>query len=660
MSKLLSNIDFVSQIFQRFFLSSEKKVKLLLGKAEEAEISGEFKEDCYKRAIYIQPKSARLHLLYGNFLTSQGRLQEAIAAYDEAIVCEPHDADTHFYLGNIYRSLGYFQSAFSSYCEAIYIRPDFIDAIIARGKVFEDLDHAAEAIASYRSALMIDPSHILAHRALASILVEYFCFHEAIEHLRFILDSDPNQPEIELELAKALHESGCLEEALQVLEKLRTTEGLMSNKSVWIQVYSAFLFVLSRCPLVNPNKFFEEHCYFGKILETPLLTSCPEHKNERDEERTLRVGFVSGDFFSDHPVLFFFEPIIQSLNQSKEITLHAYYFHVIEDHTTQRMKTCFHFWNSVSGLSDDALFKKIMDDKIDILIDLAGHTRRNRLACFAKKPAPIQISWIGYPGTSGLKAMDYYHCDPFFLPIEIMEGQFTEKLAYLPAAAPFLPPESLPEVSDLPAIKNGYFSFGEFNRLNKLNEQIVLIWCDLLRSVPQSRLILADIPEEKSVTSRIEAWFHKGGVSSDRLQFVHRLSLEDYMALHHQVDLCLDTLPYSGGTTVLYAICMGVPTLTMPGSIPPGRQGGCAMSHVNLAKEFVCENPDDFVAKGKYWSEHLDELALIRKNLRQELAKSPVGRPEVITEAAQKSWRFMWRRWCQGLPPEHIPLETIQ
>jgi predicted O-linked N-acetylglucosamine transferase (SPINDLY family) len=365
----------------------------------------------------------------------------------------------------------------------------------------------------------------------------------------------------------------------------------------------------------------------------------------------LRIGFVSPDL-CNHAVASFIEPVLAHLSRYPQLSLHAYYNNIIEDAVTQRLRGYLAHWHPISGISDTALAQKIRADGIDILIDLSGHTGKNRLLTFARKPAPVQASWMGYPGTTGLNAVDYYLADRFFLPPGKFSSQFTEKIVRLPANAPFLPSIEASSVNDLPALSNGHVTFGSFNRPSKINRSVIALWSQLLRALPNSRMLLGGMPEEDKYGTLIE-WFVEEGIAPDRLDFHIRSDMQCYLALHHQVDICLDTFPYNGATTTLHALWMGVPTLTLAGHTTASRQGAATLGHVGL-EAFVAHDAEDFVQKGISWTSDLAELSNIRTGLRERFAKSAMNQPALIAAGLQRALRIMWQRWCEGLPPALI------
>jgi predicted O-linked N-acetylglucosamine transferase (SPINDLY family) len=356
---------------------------------------------------------------------------------------------------------------------------------------------------------------------------------------------------------------------------------------------------------------------------------------------------VSGDLF-EHAVGCFMEPVLDRLSRRPDLELHAYYNHTLEDRVSARLRHHVRHWHAVTTLSDAELARKITADGIDILIDLSGHTGRNRLGVFARKPAPIQVSWLGYPGTTGLTAMDYYLAERHWLPPGEFDPQFTEQLLYLPDRWAFEPHPAAPAVNALPALTAGHLTFGSFNRLGKVNGATVRLWSTLLRALPDSQMILGGMPTAGEQRSLI-AQFAAEGIALERLEFHGRVTMDVYLALHHQVDICLDTQPYAGGTTTMHALWMGVPTLTVAGATAFARAGAGILGQLGI-EGFTAADGADFVARGLYWAAHLEELAAVRAGLRARLTHSENGNPDHVVDALATALRQIWRQWRSGGP----------
>jgi protein O-GlcNAc transferase len=414
---------------------------------------------------------------------------------------------------------------------------------------------------------------------------------------------------------------------------------------------SAMLFQMSELSNASPEELFAEHRRFGEILEAPYRENWPVHDNVKQPERPLRIGFVSADL-RNHTLAFFAEPILAELAKFPDLSLYAFHNHVVDDDTTAVIRRSFAHWQRIAGIPDATVFELIRRSGIDILVDLSGHTRGHRLDVFARKPAPVQASWIGYPATTGMTAIDYYLGDRFFIPQEEFASQFTEALVHLPASVPFNPFQKAPAVNALPALDNGFVTFGSFNRQSKISQQVIQLWARLMRELPGSRLILAGLAGGERTRILVQS-FADQGIGLERLLPLPRMGQEPYQALHHKVDIALDTFPYAGGTTTLHALWMGVPTLTLDCGKPASRQGAFSLGHVGL-EEFIACDEDDFVSRGTRLARDVRALADIRSSLRSRFAASALADPALIASGLHQALRIMWRRWCNGLPPEFI------
>jgi tetratricopeptide (TPR) repeat protein len=464
--------------------------------------------------------------------------------------------------------------------------------------------------------------------------------------------------ELKADYAAAYNNLGIVRKDMGDIEAaIRSYRRALELNPGYASCYSNLLFCLSHSEEIDTQALFEEHYHFGLRYELPLKALWQKHTNQRDPERCLQVGFVSADF-RDHSLAYFIEPLLNYLMVSSKLSLHAYASSDIEDDVTQRLHGKFRYWNRVYGLSDEMFTKKIREDNIDILIDLDGHTAGNRLLTFARKPAPIQVSWLGYLATTGLTAMDYYLADGYLLPVGKLDDQFTENLVQLPANAPFMPSALAPDVNDLPALKNGYITFACFNQSNKITRSVVRLWCKLLSAIPDSKMLLGAMPLDGSYDALAE-WFAVGGVSNDRLIFHPRSSMDKYLKLYHQVDICLDTFPSNGVTTTFHAMWMGVPTLCVEGERLASRGALGVMRHVGL-DDFVALDESDFVSKGLFLVNHIEQLVEVRQSLRGRFELSLLAQPNVIAESLEQAFLQMWKRFCKQLPAEPFQIQVIK
>lgn len=680
---------------------------------------GEFLQavESFRRALVLAPHDAHAHCHLGHAQRSLHQFENAIASYRHAIEIDLSCAEAFDGLGCALRGLGRLDEALENHRRALALAPRFAEAHHNCAQTQLDAGLVEDAIASYRVALEINPRSGQACDGLAMALrrlgrledAKVFCLHalaidpedaqarmhlgivqlelgqvtEAIETQQLVLRSRPDFAEAHSNLGNAFRQLGQGERALvsfiraaelkpdaveghfnvatelqesgRLADAAQSFRRVLSIRPTLAEAHTGLLFCLSHDGSIAPATLYAEHLEFGQRHQEPLRARWPLHRNGHEHDRVLRIGIVSADL-RNHPVAFFFEPLLNHLATSAGLTLHAYYNHRVEDATTERMRQRFSQWRSVALLSDEKLAQTIRDDDIDILIDLSGHTAGNRLLTFARKPAPVQVSWMGYPGTTGLTAMDYYLADRYFLPMAEFNDQFTEKLVHLPASAPFSPATDSPTVNPLPALRNGYVTFGSFNRLSKLSPRVIALWSQVLRNIPDARMLLGAMPQG-GTSDVLMRWFAQEGIGRERLELHARCDARTYLALHHRVDMCLDTFPYSGGTTTANGLWMGVPTLTLAGHTPAGRHGATILGHLGL-ESFVAKDAEDFQAKGLESTRDREGLARMRMGLRERFKQSTPAQPKIIADGLERALRIMWQRWCADEAPAPIDVTT--
>jgi predicted O-linked N-acetylglucosamine transferase (SPINDLY family) len=357
---------------------------------------------------------------------------------------------------------------------------------------------------------------------------------------------------------------------------------------------------------------------------------------------------VSADL-NDHPVMRYLLPALRELRARGEFRLVAYNNSLKADAVTGAYQRLFHEWRGVHHLTDEALASQVRTDGIDILFDLSGHTGYNRMLTFARRPAPVQVSWIGYPATTGMEAMDYFVADHFLVSAE-MRQQFSERILDVPATTNFEPLAVAPEVNALPALTNGYVTFASLARTNKMNRPVVAAWAEILRRAPTARLMLATMANGEPPAA-VQEWFAAQGIAGERLEFVHPRSVEEVLALHHRIDMALDTFPYNGSTGNAHALWMGVPTVALEGGTAPGRMGSGLARHAGL-DEFVAADVEGYIRRAVEWAERPTRLAEIRAGAREAFRKSALMQTRATVRVLSAKLREAWRRWCRGLAAE--------
>ncbi|MEX3691721.1 tetratricopeptide repeat protein [Paraburkholderia sp. BR14263] len=558
----------------------------------------------------------------------------------------PSHGECWIMLTHALQRAGQYAESVTSAERATSLLPNSLPAQIMLADALHITRQSQRAVSHCRKALEKHPESPQLHRTLGAALQATGRTGEGIAQMRHAVELAPRDA-IELDaLANALNEDGQYDEAESAFRKALELAPMQAA------THSNLLFCLMHKTDLDAKSAFAEFSEFGKRQEAPLRAQRSEHTNVRDPARRLRIGFVSGDLIN-HPVAYFFQSIVEHLARDTSLSLHVYSNYVITDAFTNTIREHAQEWHEVFGMTDAAVAEKIREDGIDILIDLSGHTGRNRLVAFAHKPAPIQVSWIGNPATTGLTSIDYYMSDRFVTPLEQFASCFTEKLVFLPALAPFKPYKQAPDVNELPALKNGFVTFGSFSRLVKIGPEVVALWARVLREIPTSRMLIGAITSVEQM-NKLAKLFASEGIDVSRISFMQRKNTEVYLQQHQQVDVCLDAFPFAGSTTTMHALWMGVPTVTLPGVSMASRGSTGWLSHLGLNEAFVARDKDDFVSKCVALADDLDALATVRRELRQHCMQSPIISASTIANAVSRALRTMWRRWCDGLAPEHF------
>lgn len=465
---------------------------------------------------------------------------------------------------------------------------------------------------------------------------------------RKAVGSGSNNAKYLLKLGNVLSERNQMREAREYLEKgvklSESTLGYFAN-------YSNMLFVIIHDHECSPEEILSEHQKYGQKLSQWAKNKIVKPSVSVRQSSHLRIGFVSGDF-REHPVSNFIYPVLSSIDKTRFDVI-GYNVSPSNDSHTQLYSALASEWNEVKSLSHIELAEKIASDGIDILIDLSGHTAYNRLPVFGLKPAPVQMSWIGYPGTTGVKGMDYYLIDSHFAEPGVLDSHFTEKLVYLPAAKQFEPADYNLDVNALPALTNGYITFASFNRPQKITSAVLDAWGKILTQLPDAKLLFASMSDQEMI-EKFMLEFESRGVRREQIIARLKSGFGPYLKMHNEVDIILDTFPYTGGTTTNHASWMGVPSLTLVGDSVVSRQAGAAMKFLDL-EELVANSADEYVAKAVALNEQFEHLNTVRLSLRDRIRE----REDRVSHRAfyfEKALEQAWDLHKQGLPAQAIVL----
>jgi len=366
-----------------------------------------------------------------------------------------------------------------------------------------------------------------------------------------------------------------------------------------------------------------------------------------DPERRLRVGYVSGDF-RNHAAAYWIEPLLASLHNI-DFAVICYSNSARVDAVTERIKPFADRWVECAAITDEALAERIRADGIDILVDLSSHTEGHRLLTFARQPAPIQVSWFGFPVTTGLQTIQYRLTDAVMDPPGESEGFYSEKLIRLNRFyAAFRPDPTAPDVCKGPALRNGFVTFASFNTFAKITQSMLELWASILAETPHSRMhIQAAGLEYQELAGAILSVFAESGVESHRLTLRGWTGIEDYLRLGQEVDIALDPFPFNGGVTTCHALWMGLPVITMSGQSAASRVGASILGHLGLS-EYVAHDPDAYREKAMALAQDLNKLSTLRTSMRNRMETSGLLDGEGLASEVEIAFRTIWRNWCAG------------
>lgn len=590
----------------------------------------------FRRAIAVQPGHALALMNLGNALQELDDAESAVACYQQVLQIAPEHAETLNNLGRAYTHLGRLDEAAAAYCRALELRPDQVETLCNLGGVLHHLGKMSEAIDCHRAALQVRPDLPAAHNNLGNVLRDQGQASDAIECYRTALRLKPDHALAHNNLGVALTMQGKLADAQVCYRRA------LELDPTYTEAHSNLLFALNYDATVSPEALFAEHCAWGRAVEERAPPPQP-HANERSPDRPLQVGYVSPDL-RDHALIRFFEPVLAH-HDPERIEVHCYAEVPVPDAVTARLRGYARGWRSTCGLSDVRLAEQIRADKIDILVDLAGHTARNRLRAFAHRPAPVQVAYLGYPNTTGLRSVDYLVTDEVFHP---PDGPVltTEEPVRLPCGlCCFTPPAHAPAVGPSPVKSTGRVTFGSLHNPSKLNEQVVALWCRVLQAVPDARLLLFRDSLTGELREQVRRRFLDAGATESRLEFRHQAPADGYLGVYNDIDISLDVFPWGGGTTTYESLWMGVPTLSLVGQRYAERGSASVLTRLGLA-DWVAASPDDYVARAQRLAADHERLATLRGSLRTTMMAT-VCDGVTFTRCLEDAYRMMWRRWLR-------------
>ncbi len=579
--------------------------------------------------------------LLGAVRLQQGRYAESIALYEETLRLHGQHRDSLYNLGNALRGANRDIEAISVYRELLITHPNDVATLNNMALALRALRRNAEALACLEQAKQLAPTDCELLSNLGVTLLDMNRIDESIAVLKDALSLNPNQADACNNLGNALQRTGDVEAAIVCLRQA------LALRPHYPEAHSNLIFLLDFVEHGGAaGQQAERKRWADQYAEPSLARTTFDHN--RNPLRKLRIGYVSPDF-RQHSAAYGFGPMLLNYDRH-DFEVICFSNTPVGDSLTERLKASVDAWHDICALSDREAAALIEQTQIDILIDLAGHSANNRLGIFAYRPAPIQASGWGHANGTGLATMDYLFADPIYIP-PTDALHYREQLCYLPCTLGYIPPGQAPDLTPLPALKNGYLTFGSFNRLSKINPATLACWVSLLRQLPDSHLLIK-APELNSPRRQEElrSTFETAGISPSRLHLQAGTPWEAHLEAIGNVDIALDAFPHGGGISVFDCLLMGVPVLAVQAPIPTGRLAASILHAAGL-DAWVAADANQAVSLALAHANHLDTLAELREGLRQHLCeKTIIGNPVRYCKAVEHELRRLWQHWCSNQP----------
>lgn len=593
----------------------------------------------FRRLAKLNPRNAAVWLYWGVTSAQLGDDRAAIKRLSKAISLKPSSPDAHNNLALSLQALGRTKEAIKQYRKALALKPDYVEALNNLGQLLTRQGEAAEAEPILRRAVALAPNSAVIQNNLGLACIGLFNAQEAVEAFRAATEADPDYSTAWNGLGMALKWQGHVPEAI-----IAFREAIARNPR-YQEAASNLLFCLNYSSSVSAAEIHQEAHELAQLYQDPAAPAQTAHTNQPSPERRLRIGYVSPDF-REHSVAYFLEPVLRAHNRAAyEIFCYAQVSK--PDAVTARMRKISNHWCDSVGMDHSALASRITADRIDVLVDLAGHTGGNRLPVFARRPAPVQITWLGYCGTTGLSTMDYRLSDAIADPEG--EDDCAEQLLRLPNGfLCYSPPANAPAIPPLPACDSGFVTFGSFNVLSKMTPEVVALWSQILNEVPRSRLLLKNKwLSERATAEQVADRFAAHGIDRSRVLLLPRIEgTNGHLGAYGRMDIALDPFPYNGTTTTCEAMWMGRPVVTLRGNRHAARVTASILSRCGLT-QLIADTPEAYVEKAVALANDLKGLHEMAPEMRERMGTTLCNAP-LITGDIEAAYRAVWRTWCEG------------
>jgi protein O-GlcNAc transferase len=596
--------------------------------------------DLYRRAIRTNSINVALRFQLAELLWADAPV-DAVEQLRIITELEPADAAAHHRLGNALRRLGRAREAVAALRRAVELDPATARHHSDFGLALQLDQRNADALRAHFAAARLSPSDASVQTDLGYALFNALRLSEARDVLRWAMELDPASAQPIANLGTVCQTLGQVEQAMTFFRAALTLEPESSR-------LRSDLLLCQNYRVADPRQTLAAHVEWARHHAEASLRAIPVHTNSRDEGQRLRIGYVSPDF-REHAVARFFEPILENRDKSRFDAV-CYSHGVISDARTAALRGLSDAWRSIVGLNDRVVAGQIRDDGIDILVDLAGHTARSRLTVFALRPAPIHVTYIGYPNTTGMRAIDYRIVDALTDPPGLADGLCVERLVRLPGCfLCYRPPDDAPPVSGLPAYAHGVVTFGSFNHLPKISPKTMDLWAQTLQAIPNSRLTLkAKGLIEAEARAAVLGELTDRGIAAGRIELLPPEPLASrHLARYAEVDIALDTFPYHGTTTTCEALWMGVPVISRVGDVHASRVGRSLLTAAGLM-ELAVGTDAEYVAAAAALASDLRRLADLRATMRERLRASVLLDGASLTRNLEAAYLEMWGAWMKA------------
>jgi predicted O-linked N-acetylglucosamine transferase (SPINDLY family) len=585
-----------------------------------------------ERAIKLRPDAADYHSNRGLVLFAMGLLDLAADAYHKALELRPNSPEALYNLGNVLKRRNQIDEAIACYRQALALKPDEASAHCNLGGALLRKDLLPEAIASFRRAIEFRPGYAEAMCNLGTALMRDKKADEAIEWYGRAAALRPQVPEIVNNFAGALKDTGRLDEAVSWYRRAIAVR----PDAV---VHSNLVYSLHFHPDYDGRALAAEMARWNQAHGRPLAKDIQKHMNYSEPNRRLKIGYVSPNFFKQAEANFVM-PLLAA-HDREQVEVHCFASVRRPDEMTQRHRAVADVWHDVAADDDQRLAERIREAHIDILVDLAMHLGENRVLVFARKPAPLQVTWLAYPGGTGLETIDYRLTDSCIDPPDGDDSIYSEKSIRLPGCWCCYDP--LSEAPQRPVEQDGPITFGSLNNPCKINPRTLRIWAQIVRRIPGSRVLMLCVSE--SQRGQIRRIFDEVGVGFKHIDFVTSCSRPEYLRIYDRIDVALDPLPYNGITTTCDALWMGVPVVTLTGRSAAGRAAASILNAAQLP-ELISHSPEQFIQTAVGLAQDLPRLMTLRSSLRTHVCRSPLMDGPGFARQVEKVYRDIWTQWC--------------